>query len=212
MGKGASHEEIRMKEKMRRVLGFLGLVEDEYGEYASTGSARPFSDQPVYEEEPDWSPPAPASTSRAFPTTVSSTGAPRGSSSAPLRTSSISVLDSSGQGPRVRPMTGAGARGITALSQERDIAIFFPNSYNESRRITDLLRSNRAVLLNVSEIEPGVGRRLVDFAAGTAYALNAKIEILVNGTVYLVSPQGTHISPDTKDRLRASNYRSLDNE
>ena len=109
-------------------------------------------------------------------------------------------------------MSGAGARGITPLSQERDIAIFFPNSYNESRRITDLLRSNRAVLLNVSEIEPGVGRRLVDFAAGTAYALNAKIEILVNGTVYLVSPQGTHISPDTKDRLRASNYRSLDSE
>ena len=197
-----------MKEKMRRVLGFLGLVEDEYGEYASTGSPRPFSDQPVNEEEPDCSPPAPASTSRAFPTTVSSTGA----SSAPLRISSISVLDSSGQGPRVRPMTGAGARGITAMSQERDIAIFFPNSYNESRRITDLLRSNRAVLLNVSEIDPGVGRRLVDFAAGTAYALNAKIEILVNGTVYLVSPQGTHISPDTKDRLRASNYRALDNE
>jgi FtsZ-interacting cell division protein YlmF len=50
----------------------------------------------------------------------------------------------------------------------------------------------------------------VDFAAGTSYALNAKIEPLSNG-VYLVSPQGTHISPDMKDRLRASNYRSLDN-
>jgi cell division inhibitor SepF len=62
----------------------------------------------------------------------------------------------------------------------------------------------------VTEIDPGLARRLVDFAAGTAYAMNAKIEPLSNG-VYLVSPQGTHISPDTKDRLRASNYRSLDN-
>ena len=109
-------------------------------------------------------------------------------------------------------LLGSGTQGSPHDWRGRDIAIFFPNSYNESRRITDLLRSNRAVLLNVSEIEPGVGRRLVDFAAGTAYALNAKIEVLVNGTVYLVSPQGTHISPDTKDRLRASNYRSLDKE
>jgi FtsZ-interacting cell division protein YlmF len=63
--------------------------------------------------------------------------------------------------------------------------------------------------LNITELDPSVGRRLVDFAAGAAYSLGARIEPLA-GNVYLISPQGTHISPDTKDRLRASNYRSLD--
>ncbi len=198
-----------MNEKMRHVLGFLGLVEDEYGDNTSSGSARLFSDQPSYENEVDLSPPPSNSSSRPFPTVASGSGTPR-SSTAPLRISSISVLDSSGQGPRVRPMASAGARGITPVSQERDIAIFFPSTYHESRRITDMLRNNRAVLLNVTEIEGTLGRRLVDFAAGTAYAMNAKIEPLANG-VYLLSPQGTHISPDTKDRLRATNYRSLDN-
>ena len=106
-------------------------------------------------------------------------------------------------------MAGPGVRGSNSSTQERDLAIFLPTSYHESRRITDFLRSNRAVLLNVTEIDANLARRLVDFAAGTAYALNAKIEPLANG-VYLISPQGTYISPDAKDRLQASNYRSID--
>jgi cell division inhibitor SepF len=198
-----------MNEKVRHVLGFLGLVEDEYGDNTSSGSARLFADQPSFESEVEPSTSSSAHAARPFPTVASGSGTPR-SSTNPLRISSISVLDSSGQGPRVRPLASAGARGITASSQERDIAIFFPSTYHESRRITDMLRNNRAVLLNVSEVDATLGRRLVDFAAGTAYAMNAKIEPLANG-VYLVSPQGTHISPDTKDRLRATNYRSLDN-
>lgn len=198
-----------MNEKMRHVLGFLGLVEDDYGDNSASGSARPFSDQPLFDNEPEYAPAPPNHAARTFPTVASNSGTTR-APLAPLRISSISVLDATGQGPRVRPMASAGPRGINATSQERDVAIFFPTTYHESRRITDMLRSNRAVLLNVTEIDPSLARRLVDFAAGTAYAMNAKIEPMTNG-VYLVSPQGTHISPDTKDRLRASNYRSLDN-
>jgi cell division inhibitor SepF len=199
-----------MNEKMRHVLGFLGLVEDEYGDNSASGSARPFSDQPSFDNESEFLAPPVANTARPFPTVAGGSGTPR-TTAAPYRISSISVLDASGQGPRVRPMASAGARGAASLSQERDISIFFPTTYHESRRITDMLRSNRAVLLNVTEIDASLARRLVDFAAGTSYAMNAKIEPLANG-VYLVSPQGMHVSPDAKDRLRASNYRSLDNE
>ncbi len=197
-----------MKEKMRKALGFLGLIEDEYGEYASTTPTRPFSDQPATEEEPEWSRTAP-SAPRQFPTVSSGPSNVR-ANPAPLasHTSSISVLESQGQSPRIRPVQSSGVRGITPLSQDRDVAIFTPTNYNESRRITDLLRSNRAVVMLVTQVDPGLGRRLVDFASGTAYALNAKMEILEKGAVYLVSPQGTHLSPEVRERLRASNYQS----
>ncbi len=193
-----------MKEKLRGFLGFLGLIEDEYGEYGSTGPARPFSDEPTGHDEPEWA--TPASGARTFPTTSGGPG--QGRAPAPVnRVSSISVLDSNGQGSRVRPMTSMGApRGISSFSQERDVAIFVPRSYDESRRITDLLRSNRAVVVNVTNVDAGLGRRLVDFTAGTAYALNAKIEVL-SPSIYLVSPQGMHLGPEAKDRLRATNYR-----
>jgi FtsZ-interacting cell division protein YlmF len=199
---------MSMKDKLRGFLGFLGLIEDEYGEYGSTGSApaRPFTDSSTLDVEPEWS--APATSARQFPTSSSNAApAPLRPVSAP-RNSSISVLDSSGQASRVRPMPSAAPRGGSSFSPERDVAIFAPRSYDESRRITDLLRSNRAVVLNVNSVDPNLGRRLVDFASGTAYALNAKIEILGN-SLYLMSPQGMHLGPEAKDRLREANYRDL---
>jgi cell division inhibitor SepF len=194
---------MSMKDKLRGFLGFLGLIEDEYGEYGSTGSApaRPFTDSSSVEAEPDFG----ASSARQFPTSASS-GAPLRPVASP-RNSSISVLDSSGQVSRVRPMTSA-SRAVSSFSPERDVAIFAPRSYDESRRITDLLRANRAVVLNVNSVDANLGRRLVDFASGTAYALNAKIEILGN-SLYLMSPQGMHLGPEAKDRLREANYRDL---
>ena len=193
-----------MKDKLRGFLGFLGLIEDEYGEYGSTGAApaRPFSESSTAEVEPEWT--APPTSQRQFPTSSTSSTPMRPQAQRP---SSISVLDSSGQASRIRPMASA-PRGAASFSPERDVAIFAPRSYDESRRITDLLRSNRAVVLNVNSVDPSLGRRLVDFASGTAYALNAKIEILGN-SLYLMSPQGMHLGPEAKDRLREANYRDL---
>jgi cell division inhibitor SepF len=200
---------MSMKDKLRGFLGFLGLIEDEYGEYGSTGAAptRPFSETTTSQSDAEWSP---STAERQFPTSSTTSTPMRPSSSpSPARTTSISVLDSSGQAPRIRPMqNGASSRGVSSFSQERDVAIFAPRSYDESRRITDLLRSNRAVVLNVLSVDSNLGRRLVDFASGTAYALNAKIEILGN-SIYLISPQGMHLGPEAKDRLRATNYRDL---
>jgi FtsZ-interacting cell division protein YlmF len=192
---------MSMKDKLRGFLGFLGLIEDEYGEYGSTGSApaRPFTESTPAETEPEWT-----QSARQFPTSSTSSAPLRPQASS--RTSSISVLDSSGQTSRVRPMASAPRGG--SFSAERDVAIFAPRSYDESRRMTDLLRSNRAVVLNVNAVDPNLGRRLVDFASGTAYALNAKIEILGN-SLYLMSPQGMHLGPEAKDRLREANYRDL---
>jgi cell division inhibitor SepF len=192
---------MSMKDKLRGFLGFLGLIEDEYGEYGSTGAApaRPFTESTTPEVEPEWS----ASGARQFPTSSTSATPMRPQSQRP---SSISVLDSSGQA-RIRPMASPPRAGA-GFSPERDVAIFAPRSYDESRRITDLLRSNRAVVLNVNAVDPNLGRRLVDFASGTAYALNAKIEILGN-SLYLMSPQGMHLGPEAKDRLREANYRDL---
>ena len=70
-----------MNEKMRKALGFLGLVEDDYNEYAQSEAARPFTEE--VREEPTWAPrqqSAPARPSapspRINPTPAPRTGAP----------------------------------------------------------------------------------------------------------------------------------------
>jgi cell division inhibitor SepF len=195
-----------MKEKLRGFLGFLGLVEDEYGEYGPTNAPRPFSDQSE-EFEPEWAPtPTPA---RTFPTQPASAPLRAVSPTPTLRPSPVVTLESSGPS-RIRPLTNVdGSRNVSAFSQERDVAVIAPVSYDDSRRITDLLRSNRAVVLSTLDADASLARRLVDFTAGTAYAVNAKIEMLIRG-VYLISPQGMHLGPEAKERLRAQNYHSLD--
>jgi FtsZ-interacting cell division protein YlmF len=198
-----------MKEKLRGFLGFLGLVEDEYSEYGPSNAPRPFSEAPE-EFEPEWSAsPAPVArviaTQPASPSPYRSTAAPT-----PKRTAGISVLEGANGVSRVRPIANPnGARVGTAFTQERDVAVVAPETYDDSRRITDLLRSNRAVVLTTLDVDPTLARRLVDFTAGTAYALNAKIEMLIRG-VYLISPYGMHLGPEMKERLRAANYRAYE--
>jgi len=191
-----------MKEKLRGLLGFLGLVEDDYGEYGPNGAPRPFSEQPE-EFEPEWSA-TPTPAARVVSAAPSRTVRP----SAPTA-ASLSVLEGSNVS-RVRPIANPNrGKGISPFSPERDVAVVSPSTYDDSRRITDLLRSNRAVVLTTLDVDQNLGRRLVDFTAGTAYALNAKIEMLIRG-VYLVSPQGMHLGNEMKERLRAANYHVFD--
>ena len=184
-----------MNEKMRKALGFLGLIEDEYGDYASNVPSRPFSEPVGYEDEGEWAPAPP----RPTPPPPRQSGA---------RPSSISVLDAQGQVARPRPMPSSRTRPVPPTPQ-REPVVFFPPSFHEAGQTTDLLRSGRVVVLNITQLEPAVGRRLVDFTSGTAWAMRAKVERLGTG-VYLVSPQGTHLSAEARENLRLSGFRSFD--
>jgi len=189
-----------MKERMRKALGFLGLIEDEYGEYGASTPTRPFTDQPGQDEEPEWSTPTPTPSARAFPTTPAGAGGSR-----PVPAARPAPV-SAGDAPRLRPVPSGRIRTLSAASDE-DVAVIAPLSYDESRRITDHLRSHRPVLLNVMDLEPDVARRVIDFTSGTIYALRATIERLAPGA-YLISFPDSHLAPDARMRLRATNYRA----
>ena len=64
-----------MNEKMRKALGFLGLVEDDYNEYAATEAPRPFSED-VREEQSWASRGAPARPAAPAPRSARSQRAP----------------------------------------------------------------------------------------------------------------------------------------
>jgi cell division inhibitor SepF len=184
-----------MNERLRGFLGFLGLVEDDYGDYQNS-APRPFSEAP----EPEWAP-EPARPARApAPRAVSPERVVRRPGGA------VSVIDGGGDPPRVRPIANPNPPRRVAAA-EGDVAVVAPETYDESRRITDQLRTGRPVVLATPDADPSLARRLVDFAAGTAYAMGARIEILARG-VYLVVPGGVHVGAETKERLRSTDFRS----
>ncbi len=198
-----------MNSRVRKFLAFLGLVEDEYGDYPSA-PARPYPEPVEYAEEPEWSAaPAP---SRPYARTPQA-----GMGTRPMapsrRPSSISVIDG-GEPPRVRPVPGTRLQPQSVVSRPSAAGsprpmIVMPRSYNESRQVADPLREGHFVVLNVRRLEPDTYRRVIDFAAGVVYILDAHIERLDHG-VFLISPKGRRMSHELRDSLQASNYQSFD--
>ncbi len=197
-----------MNSRVRKFLAFLGLVEDEYSDYPSA-PARPYPEPAEYAEEAEW-PSAPVP------------GRPYGRSSAPVsprppvptrRATSISVLDG-GEPPRVRQVPGGRPQPSSmasrpAMATSPRPMIVMPRSYNESRQVADPLRDGHFVVLNVRRLEPETYRRVIDFAAGVVYILDAHIERLDHG-VFLISPKGRRMSHELRESLQASNYQSYD--
>lgn len=209
-----------MNEKMRKALGFLGLVEDDYNEYAATEAPRPFGEDA--RDEPVWAPRPSVATRPSTPAPrINPTPAPR-TGPAPLRpqpspsyqgarATPLSMYDAGNVTSRPRPQSAPSPtmRGVSAYAAEPDIEIMTPLEFNECQRITDQLRLTRTVILVVTQCGPAVARRLIDFAAGTSYALRATVETLEKGAVYAICPHGVSLSPEVRARLVASSYQSI---
>ena len=62
-----------------------------------------------------------------------------------------------------------------------------PNSYEEARTIGEHYRDGSPVIMNLTEMADADAKRLVDFAAGLAFAMRGSIDKVTN-KVFLISP------------------------
>lgn len=90
------------------------------------------------------------------------------------------------------PATGAGSLArITTLQ---------PSSYNEARTIGERYRDGQPVIMNLTELDDAAAKRLVDFAAGLAFALRGSID-KVTSRVFLLTPADVEVSADDARKL-----------
>jgi cell division inhibitor SepF len=85
----------------------------------------------------------------------------------------------------------AGAPRITTLQ---------PSSYKEARTIGEHYREGQPVIMNLTELDAADAKRLVDFAAGLAFALRGSIDKVTN-RVFLLTPADVEVSADDARRL-----------
>lgn len=84
------------------------------------------------------------------------------------------------RGATVRPVGGPSAEPVTVR----------PRQYNDAQEVADHFKVGQPVIVNLEGAEPGVSRRIVDFASGMCYALGGTMEKVANG-VYLLKPAAT---------------------
>jgi cell division inhibitor SepF len=95
------------------------------------------------------------------------------------------------QGPRVAELSR-----ITALH---------PTTYNEARIIGENFREGIPVIMNLSEMNDGDAKRLVDFAAGLVFAVHGTIERITN-KVFLLSPPNVAVTAEDKVRIAEGGF------
>ncbi|MTD59077.1 cell division protein SepF [Amycolatopsis pithecellobii] len=88
--------------------------------------------------------------------------------------------------------------------QQRDplsrITTLHPSSYLEARAIGEAYREGTPVIINLTEMENADARRLVDFAAGLAFALRGSMDRVTN-KVFLLSPPDVEVTAEDRRRI-----------
>lgn len=92
---------------------------------------------------------------------------------------------------RERFATSAALSRITTLQ---------PASYNEARTIGERYRDGVPVIMNLTDLDDAAAKRLVDFAAGLAFALRGSID-KVTSRVFLLTPADVEVSADDARKL-----------
>jgi len=181
---------VALQDRMKKFMNYVGLTEEDYQDPVTPRRERPFAAEPSTD-----------STDQAW-----------GTSTPTFRqTPSVSVLDGMGgttSRPTMRPaISPSTVRTISPLSQGENLEVFVPRNFNESKRVSDVLKSHRAFVLNLTACDEAQRKRLLDFTSGVVYALGAKIKPLEQGLpIYLVFPSHIQVSKDALDRLRQQNY------
>jgi cell division inhibitor SepF len=90
------------------------------------------------------------------------------------------------------------------------VVLVRPERFEDASEIADHLRDKRTVVLNLESTEKDVGRRLVDFLSGVAYAQEGKIKKVAVST-YIITPYNVDIigSKSLLDELESSGAYSF---
>lgn len=113
-------------------------------------------------------------------------------------------------GAQLRPAVDAYSAGPSSRTAVLDvpaqqISTVHPRSYNDAKQIGELLREGTPVIMNLSDLEDDLARRLVDFGAGLAFGVFGTIEKVTN-RVFLLSPSTVQVSAEDKARIAQSGF------
>ena len=120
-----------------------------------------------------------------------------------------------------RPRFGSWLRGSTrgALAMDpRRMAMMFeeghplskittlrPKDYSEARTIGERFRDGTPVIMDLVSMDNADAKRLVDFAAGLAFALRGSFDKVAT-KVFLLSPADVDVSPEERRRIAETGF------
>ena len=78
---------------------------------------------------------------------------------------------------------------------KQEVVLFRPISFNDTSKAADELRANKAVVLNLENVDKAMGRRVVDFLTGCVYAVDGSVKKIAQ-SAYLFCPHNMDVVGD----------------
>ncbi|HEX4246805.1 MAG TPA: cell division protein SepF, partial [Pseudonocardia sp.] len=202
-----------------------GYYDDQRGGYAEPrqehrpervpqAAERPYAERHYAERQPleraPLAEPAPLGPPLGVPSARSGSG---GAGRAPVTRGALAVESLAAEPPRQAEPLHDTVRA-TAPASVKDaplsrITTIHPRSYNEARTIGERYREGIPVIMNLTELDDAAAKRLVDFAAGLAFALRGSIDKVTN-RVFLLSPMGVDVSAEERRKLAERGFFGQD--
>lgn len=112
---------------------------------------------------------------------------------------------------------GAATRGSLAMDPRRMAMLFDegsplskittlrPKDYSEARTIGERFRDGTPVIMDLVSMDNADAKRLVDFAAGLAFALRGSFDKVAT-KVFLLSPADVEVTPEERRRMAEAGF------
>ncbi len=104
--------------------------------------------------------------------------------------------------PRTRPAAEPTTGSQPALSR---VTTLHPRSYEDARTIGEQYRDGNPVIINLTALSDAHARRVVDFAAGLAFAMRGDID-KVTDKVFLISPPDVDLTAEDHRRIAEGGF------
>lgn len=106
--------------------------------------------------------------------------------------------------PKITPMRSVKKQGANGM----EVCVIKPTSVEDAREITETLLSNRTVILNVEGLDIEIAQRIIDFTAGSCFAISGNLQKISN-YIFIITPASVDISGDFQNLLDSFNTSGL---
>ena len=87
---------------------------------------------------------------------------------------------------------------VVSIGNKQEVVLFHPTNFNDASKAADDMRSRKAVIVNMENIDKAMSRRVVDFLSGCAYALDGTVKKVAQAT-YLFCPHNMEVVGDLEN-------------
>lgn len=108
--------------------------------------------------------------------------------------------DHSGEATSVRRPRTIPPKSRKSNGNGMEVCVVKPTTFEEAREITDILLSNRTVVLNLEGLNVDIAQRIIDFASGSCYAMSGNLQKISN-YIFIITPPSVDISGTFQDLI-----------